>query len=96
MSSNGSLVILPFTFDGPRERYEPLGKVAELWRLTSKEAGTLAVTLCPLHQAPELSLPQADGSYAARPMHYMYQPFTTTDFLNCGSTPQHTQRNRRL
>jgi hypothetical protein len=27
-----------FFFSGPRERYETLGKVTELWRLTSKEA----------------------------------------------------------
>jgi hypothetical protein len=31
MSSSGSLIILLFAFDGPGERYKPLGKVAELW-----------------------------------------------------------------
>jgi hypothetical protein len=31
MSSNGSLIIPSFAFDGPGDRYEPLGKVTELW-----------------------------------------------------------------
>jgi hypothetical protein len=37
MSSNSSLVIPPFAFDGPRERYEPLGKVAKLWEFSKQE-----------------------------------------------------------
>jgi hypothetical protein len=56
------------------------GRSPNSGRLTSNEAGTPAVVLCPLCQAL-VPLPQADGSYTARPMQYMYQPFTTTDLL---------------
>jgi hypothetical protein len=38
MSSNGSLLITSFAFDGPRERYEPLGKVSEPWE-ANKQGG---------------------------------------------------------
>jgi hypothetical protein len=38
MSSNGSLFIPSFAIDGLRERYEPLGKVAELWE-ANKQGG---------------------------------------------------------
>jgi hypothetical protein len=38
MSFYGSLVITPFAFDVPRERYEPLGKVAYLWE-ANKQGG---------------------------------------------------------
>jgi hypothetical protein len=48
----------------------------------SKKGGTPAAALCLLHQAPRLPLPQADESYTAGPMQYVYQPFTTADLLN--------------
>jgi hypothetical protein len=38
MSFNISLVIPSFAFDGPRKRYEPLGKVAKLWE-ANKQGG---------------------------------------------------------
>jgi hypothetical protein len=58
------------------------GRSLNSGRLTSKEARTPGVALCPLCQAPGPPLPQADRSYVAGPMQYMYQPFTTTDLLN--------------
>jgi hypothetical protein len=58
------------------------GRSPNSGRLTSKEAGTLAMTLCPLCQVPGLPLPQVDGAHATRHMQYMYQPFTTTNLLN--------------
>jgi hypothetical protein len=48
----------------------------------SKEAETLAAVLRPLLQALGPLIPQVDGSYVARPMQYMYQPFTITNLLN--------------
>jgi hypothetical protein len=52
----------------------------------------LAAALCHPNQAPEPPLPQADGSYAARPMQYLYQPFTTTDLLNWQQhTPEYSE-----
>jgi hypothetical protein len=68
------------------------GRSLNSGRLTSKEAETLAVVLCPLHQAPRPPLPQADGSYVAGPMQYVYQPFTTTNLLNWRQhTPAHSE-----
>jgi hypothetical protein len=68
------------------------GRSQNSGRLTCKEAGTPAAALCPLYQAPGPPLPQADGSYAAGPMQYMYQPFTTTDLLNWQQySPAHSE-----
>jgi hypothetical protein len=66
----------------PEKDMSHWGRLPKSGRLTSKEAGTLAAALCPLSQALDPPLPQADGSFVARPMQYMYPPFTTTDHLN--------------
>jgi hypothetical protein len=58
------------------------GRLPYTGRLMSKEAGTPAVTLCALCQAPGPPLPQAVRSYAAGPMQYVHQLFTTTNLLN--------------
>jgi hypothetical protein len=71
----------------PEKDMNHWGRLPSSGRLTSKEAGTLAVVLCPQLQALGLPLPQADRSYVARPIQYVYQPFTTTELLNW---PQHT------
>jgi hypothetical protein len=66
----------------PKEEMNHWGRSMNSRRLTSKDRGGPAAVLCPLHQAPGPPLPQADGSYAAGPMQYVYHQFTTSDLLN--------------
>jgi hypothetical protein len=73
MSSNSSPVITPFAFNGPRERFEPLGKVAKLWEANKQGA------LYPLRQTPGPPLHQTGHT---RPDMVVSQPFTTMDPLN--------------
>jgi hypothetical protein len=76
----------------PEKEMSHWGRSLNSGRLTIKEAGTLAAVLCPLCQDPGLPLPQADGSYAAGPMQYVHQPFTTTDLLNWQQhTPEYSE-----
>jgi hypothetical protein len=71
----------PLLSMAPEKDTSHWGRLPNSGRQTSKEAGTLTVALCPLCQALGLPLPQADGSYVARPMQYVYQTFTTTNLL---------------
>jgi hypothetical protein len=66
----------------PKEEKSHLGRSLNSGRLTSKDRGAPVAILCPLHQVPGLPLTQADRSYAAGPMQYVYQLFTNTDLLN--------------
>ncbi|XP_073931352.1 uncharacterized protein [Castor canadensis] len=76
----------------PEKEMSHWGRSLNSGRLTIKEAGTLAAVLCPLCQDLGLPLPQADGSYAAGPMQYVHQPFTTTDLLNWQQhTPEYSE-----